>query len=284
MIPKNKHISKGMAFGGCSFTWGQNLWYYSNLPSIVTQKSNNYYPQFVNFTHRAFSESFRYPRLVAKHFNTFELCQPFNGGSNTTILDYWEKTLDNSSTDECYKITHKGYHGPKHRLDDIGTFIFQITNWSRSDITITCKDKTYGPMQRWVLFSENQPLFFEYLDETGLSIERYFLDSKRADLHMIRDFLFKLEAQQIKVYILCWPEDLVEHINQDHWLSQRFIKLNYQNQEFSSIENLMDKHPVMSIQGDTEFFEVPPFDGHPSLKCHRVIADSIISHIEREPK
>ena len=37
----------------------------------------------------------------------------------------------------------------------------------------------------------------------------------------------------------------------------------------------------MSLETDYEFFEEPPKDGHPSLKCQSVIADNVIRAIER---
>ena len=29
---------KGILFGGCSFTWGQGLYFYSNLPNLYEPK------------------------------------------------------------------------------------------------------------------------------------------------------------------------------------------------------------------------------------------------------
>lgn len=283
MIPKIKKPIKGMAFAGCSFTWGQNLWYYSNLPTVIVQEYNSYNPQYVSFSHRAFAEANRYPRLVANHFKAFELCQPFNGGSNSTILDNWQKyVFDESSPEESYRITSRFQRGPKYKLSDIDTFVLQFTHWSRTDITFDLHGKTYGPMQRWALFSDNEPLFFEYLDQIGMSVDRYFRESKQHDICMIKEFLLDLQKKGIRVYVLCWPKDLVEHIEADKWLAERFIKIQYKDKEFTSIATLVDQHPEMCISGDTEYFEVPPKDDHPSLKCHRVIADSIIRHIENE--
>ena len=45
----------------------------------------------------------------------------------------------------------------------------------------------------------------------------------------------------------------------------------------------MDYDKSMNIKTDREFFgPLPPDDSHPSKKCHRVIADSIIKKIESE--
>lgn len=283
MIPKNTKVTKGIAFAGCSFTWGQNLWYYSNLSTIIEQEYNKYDPIYVNFTHKAFAEANRYPRLVAKHFNTYELCQPFNGGSNTTILDYWKDyALKQHQDNSQQSITNRNVRGPVYDIKDIDTFILQFTAWPRSDIKFEHRGKMYGPMQRWSFFVDHESLFYEYLEDNNISSERFFIDSKKDDVSMIRNFLLDLQKKGIRVYVLSWPHDLVEYILKDEWLSGNFIKIKYDNKEFTDIETLIEKYPEMNIMGDTEFFIKPPKDGHPSLKCHRVIADSIISHIEKE--
>lgn len=283
MIPANPtHRVKGMAFAGCSFTWGQSLWYYSNLSSLVLQQHNKYDPKHVNFTHRAFAEANRYPRLVAKHFNTYELCQPFNGGSNSTILDYWQKyALRNDSTLDERRITNRNIKGPVYDINDISHFTLQITHWARTDINLVHRGVDYGHMQRWVLFEDKQDLFYEYLEDNNLSVDQFYIESKKADVRMMRNFLLELEKQGIHVNLLCWPEELVEYIKQDNWLYSHMVKLNYDGKTFDSISELISSYPKMAISGDIDFFDNPPKDDHPSLKCHRVLADSIISHIEK---
>lgn len=283
MIPVNpSHRVKGMAFAGCSFTWGQSLWYYSNLSSLVEQTHNKYDPKHVNFTHRAFAEANRYPRLVAKHFNTYELCQPFNGGSNSTILDYWQKyALRDDSTIDERRITNRNTRGPVYDINDISHFTLQLTHWARTDINVVHKGIDYGHMQRWILFEDRQDLFYEYLEDNNICVEQFYTESKKADVRMVRDFLLDLERQRITVTLLCWPNDLVPYIMEDNWLRTHLVVLKHDGKEFTSIADLIETYPEMAISGDTKFFDEPPKDDHPSLKCHRVLADSIISHIEK---
>ena len=67
---------KGILFGGCSFTWGQGLYHYSNLSNLPASSENR------TFNSRVITEamirhknSIRFPRLVANHLNTFEVCK-----------------------------------------------------------------------------------------------------------------------------------------------------------------------------------------------------------------
>jgi hypothetical protein len=280
---KSNDVVKGMAFAGCSFTWGQNLWYYSNMPTIVEQKArNNYYPNIVNFTHRAYAHSFRYPRLVAQHFNTFELCHPFNGGSNSSILDYWERyAMFGNLPEESKKITWTNNQGPAYDIKDVGVFILQLTQWMRTDIKVQVNDINYGTMQRWALM-ERPDIFFPYLKEQQISVDEFVYRSITDDLQKARNFLLKLEEQKINVYIISWPSCYIEFIKNEPWLTNKLIKLEHNDTIYYDIETLIEKNPYMSIAGDTDFFVEPPPDEHPSLKCHRVIADSIIRHIENE--
>jgi hypothetical protein len=65
---------KGILFGGCSFTWGQGLYFYSELNRLTYPVNEfTYNDATVNDAHRKFRDTLRYPRLVANHFKTFEV-------------------------------------------------------------------------------------------------------------------------------------------------------------------------------------------------------------------
>jgi len=282
---KNKTL--GMAFGGCSFTWGQNLWYYSNMDTVIEQPLNKYFMHQVTFANRAYAELNRFPRLVAKHFDTFEVCQPFNGGSNSTVLQHWGEWAikyddDLNATD--IKISNPNVRGPIYHLSEIGSFVLQLTQWARTDMRVVIDGVDYGLMQRWQLFEEKQDLFYRYLTENKIDINRFIQNSIADDIANAHKFLLNLEFNRKSVYLLTWPEDFVPLILENPWLSSKLVKLHYKDKIYYSIEKLIDENPEMMIMGDTDYFEITPQDMHPSLKCHRVIADSIIKHIEDEHK
>ena len=64
---------KGLIFAGCSFTWGQGLYYYSGLDTLVEPAPDCYDAKLVTDAHKKYMETLRYPRLVANHFKTFEI-------------------------------------------------------------------------------------------------------------------------------------------------------------------------------------------------------------------
>ena len=93
---------KGILFGGCSFTWGQGLYYYSNLNRLpILENDYTYHPELIKESHLRFKDSIRYPRLVANNFNTFEVFKDnndkdlSNGGSEDDTFDFYNHlTLD----------------------------------------------------------------------------------------------------------------------------------------------------------------------------------------------
>jgi hypothetical protein len=66
----------------------------------------------------------------------------------------------------------------------------------------------------------------------------------------------------------------------DKWMLDRFITFDYKGENYKSIFDLMMKNRHLDISEDYTKFIVPPEDGHPSLECHRVIANAIIKKIE----
>lgn len=88
---------KGLVFAGCSFTWGQGLYFYSDLNH--TPKFDDWVYDYSLMTDALikFKDTIRFPRLVANHFNTFDVCKATNGGSDVTSLMFLKKYSINIS-------------------------------------------------------------------------------------------------------------------------------------------------------------------------------------------
>lgn len=266
---------KGIAFGGCSFTWGQGLYYYSNLSTVrLPENENRYDRDLITYAQYKFLESVRFPRIVANYFDTFELVRIQNGGANQTIMHDW------SYIDCGHRPWHDVFNSvsPAYNASEISTFVFQFTQWSRSMVTIEYDGKTYGPMQYMDMF--NEEIFIKWLDRNKLSIDQYIDRVIKEEVLKIKLFLQEIENKGIGVAILTWPTDLVETIKTDSWLNERFIEFSYKGNLYFSIQQILEKHSNMSIHEDYDFFISPPMDLHPSLQCHRVIADNIINFLK----
>ena len=82
-------LDKGIIFCGCSFTWGQGLWHYSDLKNIHRPKDCNSF-EFKQITggHFKYAQKNRFARLVANHFDTFDVVKNANGGSEENSLGF----------------------------------------------------------------------------------------------------------------------------------------------------------------------------------------------------
>jgi hypothetical protein len=73
--------------------------------------------------------------------------------------------------------------------------------------------------------------------------------------------------------------DLIE---QDDYIRQRYIKLEYDGKLFNNFLDLFVYNQKLMIVNDVDNFDYPPKDLHPSLECHRIVADSIIKKLETD--
>lgn len=278
-------ITKGMLFAGCSFTWGQGLYYYSNMSTLVEPPPNQYKVDLVKDTHIEYMKSIRFPRFVANHFNTYELCQPWNGGASYSIHDWWNRCFMDKADPE----KHKGNHPvipPTYNYEDVSHVFYQFTQWHRAQSPVWL-DNPYPSAHCDVL---NNPKFVDWLISNNLTVDQYIDQAKRKDVEDVREFLQTFANKGIKVYVMSWPSDLVDYIEQDSWLKSRLIKFEYKGITYPSIEHMMEAkdnnhnimHSELTIYRDTDEFTQTPMDMHPSKSCHRVIADNIIRHLERE--
>lgn len=274
---------KGMIFAGCSFTWGQGLYYYSNLDSLVEPPVHTWHPKYMNFAHYEYMKKIRFPKLVADHFNTFEVCQWFNGGGIDRINNYWlDRFVEENDT-----LYHIDNHEKKYQYQDFSHIIYQCTQWER----MMCRDPiTESIMPYNHILSNHTKAFMKWLDLKNISLQEYENNLIEKHMTLVKNFLHHFENKGIKSYIFTWPANLVKYIKNDPWLNERFIEFSYKNKCYSNIEDLMGpthlenhevENPELIIFRDLEYFETPPADLHPSPKCHKVIADCIIKKIEK---
>jgi hypothetical protein len=284
---------KAMAFGGCSFTWGQGLYYYSALESLRADPSYGYNHTQHNIVHHSFRQRWRWPSMVADHFNTIAVTHHENGGSNDLIIEYWDKSfsIDESTIIPAFNKLQRATPTQPLKYSDVSHFVFQFTQWMRTRFPVPvngkikmldsydCGDKNHP---------EYQQAFLDYIDKLDIEVDKdnnklgtFHRNIIKNDVANVKKFLQGLEEQGIKTYILCWPFDHLELIKDDEWLSARFIQFEYNGKKFNCIEEMQrDGGPGLYIENDFDFFEEPPEDMHPSMNCHKIIADNVIKFIE----
>ena len=274
---KTNNITKGIVFAGCSFTWGQGLYYYSNMSTLKESLPNRYHESLVTDAHNMFRKTLYYPRLVANHFNTFEISMIQNGGSDETSFKYLKNAfgLINPSID---------YVKEKYYFDEIEYIIFQTSeprrniyhyNYINTDGSID--EYEYGTFAEKV----NDNKFIKYLiEQKKCTMDEWFDEHTKNWFQQIKQNLEFYESKNIKTFVLNWQTDYNKYFITDEWMQNRLIKFNYNNIEYNTIRDMMDKNKNLCINFDYKNFEIPPKDQHPSKECHRVIAGAVIKKIE----
>jgi hypothetical protein len=291
---KESNVIKGMIFAGCSYTWGQGLYYYSNLETLRDQENPWGYTRWIaNPAHHKFKEKVRYPRLVADHFKSFEIVHPENGGANDSIVQYWERCFIDRSPGAMFSSEAHGSVPNKIEFidyDEVSHVVFQLTQWNRDTLEIEIEGEIIKAPIQW--YWDNNPnrdrayrdLFEKYLESAGGKFGDLNEDLQNKGLLNVKRFLQNCETRGIKTYILSWPHEFIKFIERDDWLKERWITFDYNEKNYKCIENMNLDNPELEIYKDYESFKTPPLDSHPSLKCHRIIAENVIKFIENKEK
>lgn len=269
-------ITKGILFAGCSFTWGQGLYYYSNMSTLKEPPPDAYNASLVRDAHHAFRKTLYFPRLVANHFNTFEVSMIQNGGAEVTSFDYIKCAF--------------GLKGPWHHLitetyayDEIEYIILQTSQPQRnthyydyvnSDGSVdNCEFRTYSP--------ETHDKFYRYLvEQKKCTLDEWYAEHCKDWFYKIKKELQFYESKGIKTFILNWETDYIPFYKDDEWMYDRLITFEYNGNRYDTIRTMMNKHKHLHINSDYENFKITPKDHHPSKECHTIIADAVIKKIE----
>jgi hypothetical protein len=273
---------KGILFGGCSFTWGQGLYFYSDLNRIQEPPEWQFRPELVTHSHIRFKDTIRFPRLVANHFKTFECFKKPNGGSEDETFNFFEKIFDknNQFPNNSFLTTEL------LEYDDIDFIVLQTSQLWRNKFYFTLDGveqySNVWAQDKGISFSgENSENFEKWLIKNNMDYNQWMdLFSKQQVERIKKEFEF-YESKGIKCIIFCWEENHLRYIKSDNFLNERFFDLEYKNKKYDCIRQMMDQNRELEISMDYEYFKsTPPKDHHPSKKCHEVLANNIIKKIE----
>lgn len=264
--------TKGIVFAGCSFTWGQGLYYYSNLATLQEPGMFRYDDKIVTAAHKRYMAAFRYPRLVANHFNTFEIVSNQNSGSETQSFDFLKKVFGIISETKFSDLFNERIF-----FKEIEYIVFQTSQSCRNVYYYEFEGGTYG----YCIHDETSyDTFYKYLSKNNISVDDAMLDLANIMFKQLKDTLQFYERCGIKTLLIHWENDYMNQTLTDRWMNDRLVTFDYNEKNYKSIYDLMVENRHLDISEDYTKFIVTPEDGHPSLECHRVIADSVIKKIE----
>jgi len=272
---------KGILFGGCSFTWGQGLYFYSDLEKLPY--SSQYYGfnyKDVNEPMLRYKNAVRYSRLVAQSFETFEVLRDDvgklygNGGSEDETFLYF---------DYLFNIERK------FKYNDFDYVVIQLSNVWRNDFIFELNGVEYRTkIKELYLYDhiEKDVLLTKELDEYCKLHNYTFEDIKELLINQqfkrLKEKVIFFKNKNIEVKIICWLNDLLSLIKNDVILNTSFVPLFYDNLNFNTIQDLMDYDKNLEIEHDILNKKgMVCQDKHPSVTCHKVIANSLINNIKK---
>jgi hypothetical protein len=256
---------KGIIFAGCSFTWGQGLYYYSDMKTLVDQRGSSFDQKLIRPAHLKYMQAFRFPRLVSDHFKTFEIVKRNNGGSDDSAISFINNILFDSGHME------DGAFDPS----EISHIIFQSSKVQRNKFEFELGGEKYITD-----FGSDSQKLVEWISRNNLDFDKAFDLFRNQVAARIKDSFERYESLGIKCRILSWPVDMVDIFKDNPYLSKRFIRLKHKDQTYDCIDDLIANNKGMLIVNDGDNLSVFRDDSHPSLECHRIIASSIIVNLE----
>ncbi len=265
---------RGLLFGGDSFTWGQGLYYYSDLYHIEEPPKFTFDGSLVTDAHKRYMESVRFSRLVANHFETFDFSKLCNGGSEDESFDFFEIIFNHNLTNKGHLSDEKFYY------DDFEYLILQTSAVARNKFNFTYEGIEYSFP---IIESEKDiEIFYKWLTTNNINFDEWLHDFCESQTNRIKEKLMFYESKGIKTKLMCYEDDRMEFILSDEWLKSRLITFTYEGKEYNTIRTLMEDNGKFIITNDFDNFLFPPSDLHCTKKCHRIIADNIIKAIENE--
>lgn len=268
---------KGILFGGCSYTWGQGLYFYSELPRLYNSNSIFEYPENkVMSAQIRFKNTLYYPRLVANHFNTFEVTRTFNGGSEDETFMFFNNCFSKTNNILSPKYTYE-----KYIYEEFDYIIVQLSGIFRNKFYFNIDDTQFSCKLDTIIMDYN---LVKYMKQYNFTIEEIHTQFINQQYKRLKKELMFYESKGIKIKIMLWFDDLLEYINNDSFFHNKVVKLYYDNKVIDTIKELQDNYDEMKIITDP-YFTIKKFnDYHPSKLLHEIMADGVIKSIEKDLK
>lgn len=223
---------------GCSFTWGEGLYFYSGLPNLPFGETHNFQgiPSLSN-SHIKFKDKHRYLKLVANYYGLQEVSNVGNGGSNVrnitdfaelfTITDFSLIIIQLTSPDRDFinqRRTNDGHlTGDPMPIEDQIEFINKnVKDWEKNNIKVV----TFS----WYPEFPNNQLYQTYFKHNHVDIEvdgvvknsfEYFLQNDKYNVTISSDFKSKgLQKNDLHFNLKghqCIANSILKKLKKDNW-------------------------------------------------------------------
>ena len=207
---------KGVVWArGCSFTFGEGLQYFSNLPS-VTIPSIHVFDYFeLRHSQYRFIQNNRYSKLLADMLGTIDVNASGNGGTNNEI---YNALLELYNTKNEPKQDRMAYLNETFvPLCDVDVIVIQFTNIFRDVISL---DGKLYPLQNMA------PTFDDYVEmfiKPNMTFEEFSARVATQILDKFKTLFVKIEQQypRIKIRVISWENDIDDVMRKDEYYKDK---------------------------------------------------------------
>jgi len=234
-------VTKGVLGIGCSFMWGEGLYYYTNLNNTPKLKPMHGFDgtDMLSESHIKFKDKHRFLQLVSDNYEMWNISNTGNGGSNVrNIQDYIDSYLTKSTP---------------IRLSDFDLIVYQFTSPDRDFIN---QKKTE---EGWVT---GDPMPIE------------------EQIEFVNSEITKWESIGIKVITFSWYPEFPNHPLYQKYFKDRHVNIEIDGEIQNSFEHFLKNNKYgITISSDFSSIGMQVNDIHFNLKGHRCIANSIIKKL-----
>lgn len=237
-------ITKGVLGLGCSFMWGEGLYFYGNLKNTPALKETHSFDgtHMLSESHIRFKDKNRFLRIVADEFGMWDISNVGNGGSNVrNIRDYADSVLNQNMLSNPA---------------DIGLIIYQFTSSDRD-------------------FINERRTSEGWLTGDIMSIE--------TQIEFVNKTIKKWENNGIKVVTLSWYPEFPNHPLYQEYFKDNHVDIEIDGDIKNSFEYFLhiDTYNI-TISSDFSKLGFQKNDIHFNPKGHRCIANSIIKKLKND--
>jgi hypothetical protein len=256
---------------GCSFSFGEGLQYFSNLPSVVIPKIHEFDYFELRHSQYRFIQNNRYSKLLADMLGTIDVNASGNGGTNNEI---YNALLELYNTKNEPKEDRRAYLTETFvPLCDVDIIVIQFTNIFRDVIVL---DGVTYPLQNM------SPNFDSYVDtfiKNNMTLEDFYNKASKQVVEKFKILFEKIEEKNpnVKIRVFSWEDEIDAIIRNDEYFKDKVIEFNYNGKTFKTLRDIIYSYEKLTI---AEVFTRRCIgDQHMNLEGHKLIAESIYKTI-----
>lgn len=275
---------------GCSFTWGQGLYYYNWLTTskmskediknfmILDMKSSHSHHPNIEFklteNDLQHMKSLRYTNLISEKLKMDYITKLTSGGYNLENIDNIHNLLNDKYYGDVGPKFNNSINNDKLLNKEIEFIVLQLTHAER-DLGWTSNDEKINTLGEFFC-SDNWS--FGSVDNITTNVEFPYTNYNKHlqyTLKKVREIYTVCMKKNIQFLVWSWPSDLAYIFKDEPY----FLKIPYQNIEYDSYDDLIKSYPKFYLSGELKQFGIP--DQHPSKHFHELISKIILNKVPK---